>query len=588
MIKKNNIAKNLIIYLKVILNKNQKKTGINLLLIMVVGMLFEILLLNNLFTLLNYLSTASNELSTTINFFIQILEIKNIPVFILILFIIIFLIKTLVYIIIKWKEGKFLFNLLAEISKKLLHGYVSLPLIFHQKNNSSKILKNITIEIDQFSFIINAITTLTLETLILFGISAYLIILDPIVSTSCILSFIVFGYFFDLFNKKKIKIMGKDRLFHQDERIKSILECLKGLREIKTSGKENSFLKNFEFHNNSIKDITISQMLRINLSKPAFEIFLLLMLCFFLFYFISNNLLDEKIIPIFGVYLAAAYRLVPSISKIVQSLQNIQFNFACAENLHNEIQKFNDHEIKKSENNKFLKNNFNEIIEFKDVNFSYQSNQDKQNNILKDINFKIRKGEIVGISGESGSGKSTLMDLMLGLLTPTSGEILVDKTNINKFINNWYQLLGCVPQEVFVLDDTLKKNIAFGVPEKEISDKQILKCLTMSNLNDFAESLEKKINTKIGEGGAKISGGQKQRIGIARAFYNDPEILIFDESTNSLDIETENKILSEIYKFKKNKTIFIISHNENILKDCDYILNLQNKSLNKIIKRKIK
>jgi ABC-type bacteriocin/lantibiotic exporter with double-glycine peptidase domain len=288
----------------------------------------------------------------------------------------------------------------------------------------------------------------------------------------------------------------------------------------------------------------------------------------------------------FGLYLAASYRFVPSISKIVQSIQNIQFNLACAKNLKNEILNFNEiSKIKKKIKMHENKNIFQSKIEFKNLSFSYDLNSIKENTVLKNINFEIKKGECVGIVGNSGSGKSTLTDLLIGLQTPTTGEILVDSVNINRFINNWQKLLGCVPQEVFISDDSLKKNIAFGVSETNINDKKITKCLELSNLKDFSTTLENNLETIIGERGARLSGGQKQRIGIARAFYNNPEILIFDESTNSLDSETESKILSEIYNLKKEKTIIIISHKKNILKKCDYILAIENKTIKKMTRQ---
>ena len=460
-----------------------------------------------------------------------------------------------------------------------------MPLIFHQRTNTAKTLKNITFEIDQFSYLINAISTFALEFLVLTGISIYLIFVDPIISIVCIISFLIFGYFFNLINKKKIKIMSEKRLTHQDGRIKSIIEGLTGMRELKIWLKENSFLQTFIFHNDAIKNILISTTLRNNLSKPSFEIFMLLMLSVFLIYFLSNNLLNAKVIPMFGLYLAAAYRLVPSISKIVQSLQNIQFNLTCAKNLKNEILNFN--EISKIKKNKVdeNKNIFQSKIEFKNLTFSYDLNSNKKDNVLENINFDIKKGDCVGIVGHSGSGKSTLTDLLIGLQTATSGEILVDGININRFIINWQKLLGCVPQEVFIADDSLKKNIAFGVSEMNINDNKIKKCLELSNLKDFSMTLENNLETIIGERGARLSGGQKQRIGIARAFYNNPEILIFDESTNSLDLETEGKILSEIYNLKKEKTIIIISHKKNILEKCDYILAIENKRIKKITKQ---
>ena len=172
--------------------------------------------------------------------------------------------------------------------------------------------------------------------------------------------------------------------------------------------------------------------------------------------------------------------------------------------------------------------------------------------------------------------------MLIGLQAPTKGEVLIDGENIIDSPEDWQKIIGCVPQEVFILDDTLRKNIAFGIPEKEISNDQINKCLEFSNLKNFLSTLEDQLDTIIGERGARISGGQRQRIGIARAMYNNPEVLIFDESTSSLDVETEEKIISEIYKFKRKKTVLIVSHKNKILKNCDYIFNIKEKKLEKI------
>ena len=189
----------------------------------------------------------------------------------------------------------------------------------------------------------------------------------------------------------------------------------------------------------------------------------------------------------------------------------------------------------------------------------------------------------MGIQGESGSGKSTLLDLLIGLQTPTAGKITVDGTNIEKNLESWQNMIGCVPQEVFISDDTLKRNIALGLNEENISEEKLSKSLQFSNLKIFSENLEKGTNTVIGEKGSRLSGGQKQRIGIARAIYNNPEIIIFDEATSSLDIETENKIIDEINLLKRNKTIIIVSHKKSLFKNCDYVYKLKNKKITKVI-----
>jgi len=567
-------------FLNKILNKKQKKIAIILLVIMVFGMFFEILLLNNLMILLNYLTESSIDPPIIISRLTQLTQIDP-KVLVLLLFVTTFLVKTIVNIIVRWKDSKFIYTLKAEISELLYIGYIKLPFIFHQRTNSSKILKNITYEIEQFSMFINSATKFVLECLVVIGISIYLFKVNFQISLVCIFAFLAFGYLFNYFNKRKIQSMSFERLFHQDEKIKSIIEGLSGMREFKFSSKERSVIDSFILHNNAIAKISTSMTLRGVMTKPAFEIFMLILLSISLFYFIYSDILDSSIIPILGIYLAAAYRLVPSIALIVQSVQEIQFNLTSVKNLHNDIKKFKIEDFKTSNPNKKIK--FNEKIILKNLTFSYDiENLSNKKNVLENLNFEIKKGDFIGIYGESGSGKSTFIDILIGLHTANKGEILVDGNNIQNNIKSWQNLIGCVPQEVFILDDTLKKNIAFGLSEEKISENNIERTLKFSNLLKFSNSLENGVNTMIGEKGSRISGGQKQRIGIARAIYSNPEILIFDESTNSLDVETENKIIEEINQLKKDKTLIIVSHNKEIFNKCDHVFKIHNKKIEKV------
>ena len=576
-----NIFFQTIYYFKRILNSNQKSIAFTLLAVMIFGMAFEILLLNNLMLLLNYLTNSNIKTPETILVLMNYFNVSNPTTLALLIFIITFFLKTLTTIIVRWKESKFIHTIKAEISEQLYTGYLRLPFIFHQRTNSAKILKNITLEIEQFAIFIFASSKFLLELLVLIGISTYLMFIDPYISLACVFAFVAFGYIFNLFNRGKIHSMSVSRLFHQDERIKAIMEGLAGMREIKLLSREENKIKNFVDHNNQIAKISISIALRNAFSKPSFEIFMLILLSGFLFYFISRDLLNASLIPIIGIYLAAAYRLVPSISTIVQAIQEIQFNLRSVKNLYDDIKKFNANKLNNTDNkSKIL---FQDKIEIKNLSFSYENEDDKKRkDILNNISLEIKKGDFVGIQGESGSGKSTFIDVLIGLHSLKEGSILVDGNNINEGVKSWQSLIGCVPQEVFIMDDTLKKNIAFGLNEEKISDQDVEKSLKFSNLKNFSQTLEKGVNTLIGEKGSRLSGGQKQRIGIARAIYNNPEILIFDESTNSLDIETESKIVEEINLLRKDKTLIIVSHNKNVFRKCDYVLKLTDKKIVKI------
>ena len=217
-------------------------------------------------------------------------------------------------------------------------------------------------------------------------------------------------------------------------------------------------------------------------------------------------------------------------------------------------------------------------IKIKNISFKYPNRAEQ---ILENVNLIVNKNSFVGIGGESGSGKSTLIDIIMGILKPNSGEVLVDNKSIFNSVDSWQKKIGYVSQNIFLTPDTIKKNIAFGIPENEINDDLINDVIKKCSLEKFTNSLESGLNTQIGEGGSLISGGQKQRIGIARALYNNPEVLIFDEATSALDTEIEKEILDEIRNLKKDFTLIFITHRESTLKFCDEKYLLKN---NKLIK----
>ena len=225
--------------------------------------------------------------------------------------------------------------------------------------------------------------------------------------------------------------------------------------------------------------------------------------------------------------------------------------------------------------------NFSNHILLKNISFSYKD-RNKKNMLFERINLKIKKGEFIGIKGKSGSGKSTLMDIMLGLIKPTKGKIFVDNHEIKKNKILWQNTVSHIPQDIILLDESIKNNIALGEVSSEISKKQLNEAIKKSRLTDFIKKLPKKTNTIVGERGSKISGGERQRIGIARALYRNSEVLFLDETTSNLDKSTEIEFLKSINRIKKEKTIILISHSDTALKYCDKIYELKNKKIKKL------
>ena len=296
----------------------------------------------------------------------------------------------------------------------------------------------------------------------------------------------------------------------------------------------------------------------------------------------SNDL--ENLVNVLGVCLAVTLRIIPSINRIISSIQNMRFHIPSVEIIYDEFRNLNQYPFSNKKKDKEIK--FENFIDLKNLTFRYK----KAGKIILDkITLKINKGSTIGIIGKSGEGKSTLANIIIGLFNPSDGNIKVDRRLINNSnIKSWQENIGYVPQEIFLTDDTIINNIAFGVSEDEVSLNNVLTSVEESQLMSFIDSLLNGLNTKVGERGVQLSGGQRQRIGIARALYNEPDILVLDEATSSLDVSTEKEVMKSINYLKRKKTIIIISHRYSALEGCDFIYKISSGKLNRINRSELK
>jgi ABC-type multidrug transport system fused ATPase/permease subunit len=269
---------------------------------------------------------------------------------------------------------------------------------------------------------------------------------------------------------------------------------------------------------------------------------------------------------------------MPSINKLSLSFQTIRFATPVIDKLYTELRLLSDYESKK-ENQSSEKLTFEKNISVKGLCYSYPG---KGNNALAEIDIEILKGQTIGFLGPSGSGKSTLIDLIIGILKPDKGTIFVDGKNIQTNLRKWQNLIGYVPQTITLLDDSIRKNLAFGIPETEIDEQKIKKSIILANLSSFIFELKEGTETQVGERGVKLSGGQRQRIGLARALYNDPPVLVLDEATSALDKHTEDEVMEAIRELKGNKTILIIAHRTSTIAHCDLLFMIDSGSIAKV------
>ena len=487
----------------------------------------------------------------------------------LLFFILVYFLKTIIFIYIIDKRNTIAFNLQKKFSNSIFAYFLNLPYKKFINQHSSDVLKIITQSTGSASTsYILQILIIVSELFVIFFISTLLMIIDSITT-----SFIILIYFFGIFIISKIaKIKnfsyGKLSEIYQAKKVKVLVETLKSYKEILIYGKLNFFSENFTSNN----DINITAIRKHTswLEYPRALLEFLIIFCAIIFMLIlfHNDASTKEIITKIGIFVLAGLRLLPSSSRITNAVNSIRFGRHSFETI---FKILNKNKLRKRKEIK-KKYSLNKNILFKNISFFH--NKNKKDYVIKNLNFEIKKNQITGIFGESGSGKSTIINLILGFIDPYKGKIFIDGKNLQEIKYEFLNNIGYVPQETFLLDQTLKENIAFGERKNEIDLTKLKKCLIQADIYNFVEKLPKKSNTMTGEDGVRISGGEKQRIGIARALYNSPEILIFDEPTSSLDKNTEQKVLNTIKKLKKTKTIIIVSHSNKIKKIADKIIEL--------------
>ena len=380
---------------------------------------------------------------------------------------------------------------------------------------------------------------------------------------------------FFLVIKKKSKKWGEERMFSLGKRFKNLQEGLRGIKDIKIFKKEDEFKKNFYSNTVSMNNAEMKQNFIDTL--PRLWIEWLLVITFLILISLSMILLDNKqnILTLVALFAMAGYRAMPSLVRILQSQQSINYIKPVLNLVIDDLSKKEKPQIFQ----KHLEKNFNDRLNIKNIDFNYGSKI-----IFKNLNFEIKKGSAIGIIGESGAGKTTLVNLLLGLLKPINGKIFLDQKEITDNLYLMPNFFGYVPQDLFLLDSSIKNNVAFTLEEKKINYDRLSYALNKSKLNAMVNNSERGIESIIGEQGVKLSGGQKQRLGIARALYLNSKILIFDEATSALDLATEKEIIQELIKLKEIVTILIISHRQQTLNFCDEIYKIDSQNIKKIQK----
>jgi ABC-type multidrug transport system fused ATPase/permease subunit len=565
-------VKNVLKKINFLITKRQRKGLFILILLLFMGMILEVfglgILIPALTIILDPEMLEQAPLMSSIKRAFPDFSHKNLIYFFLGAIVLVYFLKSLFLVFLTHKQNRFLSNITAYISNNLFSSYLRQPYSFHLDRNASELIKNIQVEINYLYTFLLSLITLFIEGGFIIAVLATLVYIEPLGAISIGVFYGLLSIIFLQFTKKKLNQWGILRQDLDAQVSKIALESLGGIKDLIISG-NISFFKNKYSNKNFLKarlianQGTVSQIPRFYL-----EFISIIGLVTFIILLLYQGKDITSLITVLGVFVAATFRMIPSLNRIIGATQSMKFYRPSLDVIYNEIID-SSQIIKVDEFDKDF--NFQNNFEFKNVSFNFIEGDV----ILKEINLKIKKGETIGITGESGSGKSTLVDLLIGLLKPISGEILIDGYSCLQYNQCWKKSIGYVSQSIYLTDDTIKNNIALGIPEDKIDYKRINELLKKVQLEKFIASLELGFDTKVGERGVQLSGGQRQRIGIARALYNNPDILILDEATSALDTETEKEVMDSIYRFKGSKTIIIIAHRLTTLDNCDRILKIK-------------
>lgn len=507
--------------------------------------------------------------------FLRLLEIQNTRQMVIWAFVSVgtlFVAKNVFYGFLIFLKNKIVYHDQITLGDRLFRAYLKADYNFFLKRNSAELLRNLNNETKLvISDVLLPLMQLVMDGFVLLMIVILLFKVEPLIT---LLTFFVLGscsFLFMRITNRKNKAYGREAQYHRQQMNKIVLEGISGIKEIKVLGRENHFLT--QYHDSAVRTaMTLRYKQIINqLPKPFMETIAVTGMIFISFILLLMNRNLSSFIPVLSLFGVATLRLLPIFRTLVAAYTDIRYNLYAIDPV------FDDLKLLEKEVGPSLETEKTEIADpfpfeseiiFRNVGYRYPKGK---NEAIRDIHLSIPKGSVVGLVGPSGAGKTTIVDILLGLLVPQQGEVLVDQQNIFQDVRRWQINVGYIPQLIHLSDDTIRRNIALGVPDPEIDDLKIKQALRAAQLESLILQLPEGLDTMVKERGVRLSGGQRQRIGIARALYNNPQVLIMDEATSALDNLTEKSVIESIEALRGDRTIVMIAHRLTTVRNCDVI-----------------
>ena len=496
-------------------------------------------------------------------------------------FVALFILKNAAFLLMTYIINRFTNVKLAAFLQRMFFYYLRRPYEFHVQRNSAETLRNLYTGTGAGFQGLHMGLNLVFEGTVVLVIAAFLFALEPMVTSVVGLTLLVVGTFFHIGTGPVFRRWGLRAHELEARFIRSINEGFGAIKDIKILNCYPYINRNFADLTNATAKVQIRSMTAQNLPRVVIEVvFILLMLGIGMVFLESRGSVQEAV-SILGLFSMAALRLMPSTSRMLGNLAVLKNLTAPIETLHRDL----TDSIAEGENLDGQASSgplpFERDIRLENISYAYPS-RGRKDPILQDVSFAINKGEAIGLVGPSGSGKTTLVNVLLGLLRPQSGRLMIDGADAFSNRTAWQNHLGYVPQDIYLIDDTLRNNITLGVEQQDVYEDRLRAAVGMAHLGDMIDGLEDGLETIVGEQGIRISGGQRQRIGIARALYRDPDVLFFDEATSSLDNETEREIISAIEELKGSKTMILVAHRLSTVRMCNRLIFMKDGVVNDV------
>lgn len=572
--------------LRTVLSKKQKKKAILVLIVIIIGSSFELLGVTAVLPFIQSLLYPEQiRQNVLIGMLCGLFHVETEKGLIWLcggLLALLYIVKNLFILFSYYIQADYSTRTQMELSNKMLAAYIRKPYLFFSKTNSAEILRGIQSDTVGVYNIVSLLFSLAAETITMAFIAVYIFLTDPFIAFGVMVLAALVMLFMVSSMKLKMKQAGERNRVAIADKNKYIYQAVNGIKEIFVLHRQTYFSGQYAQASDLGRKTQRTYDFLINCPERIIEGICLAGIIILVCVRISFGLDMAAFVPKLAAFAMAGFKILPSIGKVTNRITGMVFNRPCLTNvyevLHGETEVPDSVSITQEEPLQ-REIRFEKKLCVKNVSFCYPDNNEP---VLEEVSLTIHKGESVAFVGASGAGKSTLMDMILGLLSPDCGQIEMDGKSIYEIPAQWAKIVGYVPQSLFLTDDTIRNNVAFGIEPEKIDDAQIWEVLHMAQISEFIEQLPEKLDTVVGERGIRFSGGQCQRIAIARALYAQPELIVLDEATSALDSETEKDVMEAIDFLRGKKTLLIVAHRLSTIKNCDTVYEVGGK---KVMKR---